>query len=726
MLQERTTRRSDRHGFRRHMLDGAILYFHPETGTYVRVESDATREFSRCAPRVVMFGITNACNLSCAFCSRDTARASTWTVESAERILAGLADAGTLEVAFGGGEPFAFAGLAELVVRLRARTRLALHVTTNGTLLDDTRLRSFEGGLGQVRLSLYDEVPWRPAAQVLLRAGQLWGANILVHDGALGVLPATLCELAALGAHDVSLLSYVGSDLAMTLSRAGEERLSSIISASPLPVRVSVCFGARLSVPRLWDGMGDDGDCGAGADFLSITPDRRAQSCSFQEDSFQIASAEDALMVWTRRREELRRASPRPGCARVDHAARERRRRDGLHVWRGFSGNNSGECMLVSRFESEADASRFLAELVPGFAAGEPYSAPWKELFDAERISAEEGASGSSPDEMITVGRTFLARTDYAPGDEFPELRALTWKRNGEVVPGGVHVHGHGSANVLGAIRAQDKHDAAALVAAAEGAGRVAAAHGSDVLVLITGAGRQKPAGAVETPLAWRRDELSDLAQGRPFAMELALEETDRGALTDVMKKLATPTADRTRLALGFWAYEDRSTPVERARTLAAELSGNVTRVQNIVLLDDIVRRKRGAVLGYGRNAWVTALGGGTVACSAQLAHPPQRPTKGKKTPPLPPLDAVALEPELRAHLRSSLSALPFDLYECGPETWGGRVRIRVHTSAPGEALAALASFAESRGLDAHLGVRDLDPLLRSARRLIEDLRMRR
>jgi MoaA/NifB/PqqE/SkfB family radical SAM enzyme len=54
-----------------------------------------------------MFGITNACNLACAFCSRDTARPSAWTVETAAAALRGLHDAGTLEIAYGGGEPFA-------------------------------------------------------------------------------------------------------------------------------------------------------------------------------------------------------------------------------------------------------------------------------------------------------------------------------------------------------------------------------------------------------------------------------------------------------------------------------------------------------------------------------------------------------------------------------------------------------------------------------------------
>ena len=83
-----------------------MLYFQPRTGVHVRVERAATAGLRRRAPRVAMFGITNACNLACEFCSRDAARASTWTVADAAAVLRGLHDAGTLEVAYGGGEPF--------------------------------------------------------------------------------------------------------------------------------------------------------------------------------------------------------------------------------------------------------------------------------------------------------------------------------------------------------------------------------------------------------------------------------------------------------------------------------------------------------------------------------------------------------------------------------------------------------------------------------------------
>ena len=162
----------DRNAFRAYPLDGALLRFHPATGTHVRIENAATRHLRRLAPRVVMFGITNKCNLSCDFCSRDVRRDSAWSVQSAANVLRGLAAAGTLEVAFGGGEPFAFRGFAELIDILHHTTPLALNVTTNGTLIRHNTFAPYAGRFGQVRVSLYDDVRGRDAGTVLSEYGQ--------------------------------------------------------------------------------------------------------------------------------------------------------------------------------------------------------------------------------------------------------------------------------------------------------------------------------------------------------------------------------------------------------------------------------------------------------------------------------------------------------------------------------------------------------------------------
>ena len=80
--------------WRPHTLDGALLWFQPATGLSVRVDGPETRALRRRAPRLVLFGITNKCNLACGFCSRDQAAASAWTADSAHDVLAGLAQRG--------------------------------------------------------------------------------------------------------------------------------------------------------------------------------------------------------------------------------------------------------------------------------------------------------------------------------------------------------------------------------------------------------------------------------------------------------------------------------------------------------------------------------------------------------------------------------------------------------------------------------------------------------
>jgi hypothetical protein len=54
---------SSRDRFRAYDLDGAVHYFHPRSGTHVRIAGPGTRHVRKTAPRVVMFGVTNRCNL---------------------------------------------------------------------------------------------------------------------------------------------------------------------------------------------------------------------------------------------------------------------------------------------------------------------------------------------------------------------------------------------------------------------------------------------------------------------------------------------------------------------------------------------------------------------------------------------------------------------------------------------------------------------------------------
>jgi MoaA/NifB/PqqE/SkfB family radical SAM enzyme len=301
-------------------MDGALLLFDRESGTNVLCEGAETAHLCQKAPRVVQFAITNKCNLACSFCSRDLDAASDWTLDNAVQFLADLADAGVLEVAFGGGEPWSFPHFPELVRRLYDQTPLAVNFTTNGLAMTLSRLRAIQGCYGQCRLSLYDNNNWERRVAMLADAGARFGVNYLVTPHRLARFEAVVLRLVALGCRDVLLLSYNGSAAELHLSdeqnRDLKERVRQLGRAliGHAVLKLDVCWGERLdTVPRLFH----KSDCGAGLDFIVITSDRQVMPCSFHQVGFRVTSANDVMDVWQNRRDQLRGPSVIPGCARA-------------------------------------------------------------------------------------------------------------------------------------------------------------------------------------------------------------------------------------------------------------------------------------------------------------------------------------------------------------------------------------------------------------------------
>jgi Radical SAM superfamily len=305
---------------RRFALDGAMLLFDRDTGLNVLCDGPETAHLRQVAPRVVQFGITNRCNLTCSFCSRDLAAASTWTADDAFVLLRGLAARGVLEVAFGGGEPWLFPRFDALLERLHDQTPLAASVTTNGLALGRKRLRRLRGRYGQIRLSLYDDNDWRARVALLADEGARFGVNLLVDPLSLPMLEDTVIDVVAAGGRDVLLLGYNGSERARHLPLSAmpelERRVGALARAlqGRAVIKLDVCWGSRLAgVPRLLP----RGDCGAGRDFVVITCDRKLMPCSFHTTALPFGNADDVLDQWSRARLRLAAASPIPGCART-------------------------------------------------------------------------------------------------------------------------------------------------------------------------------------------------------------------------------------------------------------------------------------------------------------------------------------------------------------------------------------------------------------------------
>lgn len=669
-----------RDAWREHPLDGARLWFHPESGTHVRRDGPETRHLRRVAPRVVLFGVTNRCNLTCSFCSRDLAAGSAWTVDGAFEVLRDLAAAGVLEVAFGGGEPLAFPGFDDLLARLAAETPLALHVTTNGTLLTPARLDHLRPVLGELRLSLYDDVPWAERVALLAASGLRFGANVLVTAPRVAALPDMLERLARLGCPEVALLRYVGPDPALHLDAAGERAVCALVAASPLPTKLSVCFGDRLEpVPRL--PVGAPGDCGAGLDFVVITSDRRLKACSFHDEGGSVADAEDVLRAWRARGGQLSAPAGRPGCGRpgLPRAALA----DGTRVWRAFSGNNSGDSVLVGRFTAVEDARRFVEDLRAGFVPDAGLPGPWLDLLDREDVEIPEAQY--APRLLAAVGESVLA-LGYDAYDAFPSLRGLLWRRGGRAVLHGVHAHE--APRLAAGVAFPDAERLAA--GAADLAHALPEAglelHGLDLL------------GVVPTEPARALGALARVAAAHDAALAAEL------VVSDAPSQVPAPTEPDGPEWLWSWFPS-----AERAAEVAARLEGAAHRVDHYVILRADRIRARTGWLVHRFGGYATVVRGPLLGLSARLFCP------WKRKPV--PFDLARLRAELPAALDGQADRLL-----AREETPQPAISLRLATSRPADLVQRLRALAAACGAGLGLDGHDPEPVAAAVGRVRAEL----
>jgi len=167
----------------------------------------AVRETGLSAPITVTWEVTNRCNLRCAHClsssGPDADARADLALPEAMRVVDQLAAARVFQIHFGGGEPFVYPGFLELLKHAQSRGLCCLCISTNGSLLDDARIRALED-LGGVYLQISldgateaacDAVrgpgAWRKAVGALERLGGrriVRAVNFVVTRGNAGQL----------------------------------------------------------------------------------------------------------------------------------------------------------------------------------------------------------------------------------------------------------------------------------------------------------------------------------------------------------------------------------------------------------------------------------------------------------------------------------------------------------------------------------------------------------
>jgi MoaA/NifB/PqqE/SkfB family radical SAM enzyme len=393
-----------------HSLDGGILRFHRDTLTNVLRRGPSTAHVRRVAPRTLQIGLLTPCNLRCAFCYRDKLAPSRLTAPFLIDLLKRASEWGVLEVAFGGGEPLLFVGFTRMLRELHATTPLGLGFTTNGTLLTDDVIADVRSVVSEIRVSAYPDNGYRDTLRRL--RGVQAGINWLVTPANVGLIEPYVTDFIARGAKNVLLLGYKGNDPELHLRDEHFLVLRrALLRLEGAPLRLDVCWHPHLrDVPHLFE----RGDCGAGDEFLVITPDRAVQACSFANTRHPFETFEDLRRIYT----ELRAQRPEagvPGCTRSLFVPGKAPAsdRESAWVWRAAASNNSGDWTIAARF-CDADTATRVAESLRELArAHEAFLAS----PEGEKWIEDLGYDGSHP---------------TPPLSRFAEAHGFDWKAHGE------------------------------------------------------------------------------------------------------------------------------------------------------------------------------------------------------------------------------------------------------------------------------------------------------
>ena len=111
------------------------------------------REQGLSAPLTVTWEVTNRCNLRCVHCLSDSGpdadASGELSLEEAKRVVDQLAEEKVFQIHFGGGEPFVYPGFMALLHHAQNRGFCCLCISTNGSLLDASRIEALEamGGI---------------------------------------------------------------------------------------------------------------------------------------------------------------------------------------------------------------------------------------------------------------------------------------------------------------------------------------------------------------------------------------------------------------------------------------------------------------------------------------------------------------------------------------------------------------------------------------------------
>lgn len=228
--------------------DGVLLYDRM-TGLNILLDSfKGCPNFDR--PLYAQIQVTNHCNLRCSFCSQtsDPSNQHWWKPNDLFALCKYLDEWGLCGVAIGGGEPFTYPHLSQLLHRIYDSTGLDVSVTSNGLLITDDDLQTLAGHIGEIRISCWSKSDTSKLKRLLGKGVPIAVNTILFKDGIDRVKEVTE-EAKRLGVEDLLILDCkpVGrAGIEMVPEQKDVEDLANYINDLGIQVKVDSDLGFRM------------------------------------------------------------------------------------------------------------------------------------------------------------------------------------------------------------------------------------------------------------------------------------------------------------------------------------------------------------------------------------------------------------------------------------------------------------------------------------------------
>jgi MoaA/NifB/PqqE/SkfB family radical SAM enzyme len=258
-----------------------LLLHDRRSGLNVLLESFKHQSFDK--PLYAQIKITNKCNMHCSFCSQGSGASfeHEWTFDELFSLFKFLDQWRLTGIAVGGGEPFTFPRLAELVRKTWNETGLDVSITSNGLLITEDDLRTLAENVGEIRVSCWTPNDLRKVKR-LIGKGVHIGINTILFANGMGAVKEIVNSALEIGIDDFLILQCrplgrAGADLCP--SETDFHELADYVRDLGINVKVDTGTGFKLKGLLPYTGPWSSDTAGA---VICMTEDRCVAPNSFE------------------------------------------------------------------------------------------------------------------------------------------------------------------------------------------------------------------------------------------------------------------------------------------------------------------------------------------------------------------------------------------------------------------------------------------------------------